>query len=802
MPSVAVFSWNVGHAKCADFPIPSENTDIRAICLQETHRGEIDQFVSNVNERNDGYNTLLHTNAEEMVLIVQLRAGVSVSLSEVKVTKYIANNPKIPEKGFIIASFLMDDLRYYFISSHLPANRTEQHLQHRIDMVQEVMNHLKKNHPKLENGVVFWGGDLNFRYKISSEDSNIEWDALTSKDLLEQDELKTELASNPNLEGFQEQEIHFEPTYKYIVGSDNLTKDRIPAFCDRVLYKLSGEGVKVEERKYFSKRMEDGYSDSDHRPVIAEFEVSVENIRGDDEEEEIEIEIGNDIDFIDINMGDGGEVENKKIIDKHHDTSKEEAEAEDTFELPAQFAGSLANNAETSDDDDEFDFGNDDVTDLLDSEHSKSDTPAPAKLGSFRVMGSMEEEENNEEEQSENENENEKVETTEKSIKDQRWQALQAVREQLKTVSATDDDESNIIIEEEEDIELDGPGNLDEEILEEDEEEEESEYNEEEYNEDGQDAVQAAMEMFEEQEEAEYNKVEEEEEERIKQMQEWDDVSAQRAKELENREKMSSERVGISGTTIKRTGLKPISVIEAIRLLKNEDYSDVEHQIVVERLDASACGCFGRKKSKLFRIDGGDSYRKFAFCLAKRSLVDANETHMRIFQTMHKKLTGGEHDVPRFSSAWQSIGFQGSNPATDLRAVGMFGPLQVLSFIESYHTLAIKLHQLSQDDVQNFPFVVSLFNISLLTLQMLRDGTLFPVLNKMGDVFKGLNKFFAAMVYRLYIDWKRNGCTVTDFHFLMKEIEGDARKKPNALLTALDKSDYSGEVITEGTLDF
>ncbi len=72
---------------------------------------------------------------------------------------------------------------------------------------------------------------------------------------------------------FQEQELQFAPTFKYNRESDQYDtseKMRIPAYCDRILYR----GDRIQQHLY--DRLE--IKMSDHRPVIADFTAQVVNI--------------------------------------------------------------------------------------------------------------------------------------------------------------------------------------------------------------------------------------------------------------------------------------------------------------------------------------------------------------------------------------------------------------------------------------------------------------------------------------------------------------------------------------------
>jgi len=58
---------------------------------------------------------------------------------------------------------------------------------------------------------------------------------------------------------------------------------------------------------------------------------------------------------------------------------------------------------------------------------------------------------------------------------------------------------------------------------------------------------------------------------------------------------------------------------------------------------------------------------------------------MRMLQTVYKKLTGAKRNCARISLSWEVIGFQGSDPATDFRDMGMLPVLCMLYLVE-HHT--------------------------------------------------------------------------------------------------------------------
>ncbi|KEG14985.1 endonuclease/Exonuclease/phosphatase [Trypanosoma grayi] len=132
-----------------------------------------------------------------------------------------------------------------------------------------------------EFDLVFFGGDLN--YRINGTRKAIEYIIKQHKDirsiLIHNDQLNLERAKGVVFHRFQEGKLLFRPTYKYEIDHDayNFTKkkDRMPAYCDRVLYKtrLRSGSSRVKIRLYTDVQQ---VRTSDHRPVVAIFDVATQ----------------------------------------------------------------------------------------------------------------------------------------------------------------------------------------------------------------------------------------------------------------------------------------------------------------------------------------------------------------------------------------------------------------------------------------------------------------------------------------------------------------------------------------------
>ncbi|RNF08905.1 endonuclease/Exonuclease/phosphatase [Trypanosoma rangeli] len=130
-----------------------------------------------------------------------------------------------------------------------------------------------------EFDLVFFGGDLN--YRINGTRRAIEYMIKSDRDirsvLAHNDQLNLERAKGIVFRRFCEGNLLFRPTYKYEIEQDvyNYTKkkDRMPAYCDRVLYKRGRDSRAgtVKIRLYTDVPQ---VRTSDHRPIVAIFDVA------------------------------------------------------------------------------------------------------------------------------------------------------------------------------------------------------------------------------------------------------------------------------------------------------------------------------------------------------------------------------------------------------------------------------------------------------------------------------------------------------------------------------------------------
>ena len=131
--------------------------------------------------------------------------------------------------------------------------------------------------------------------------------------------------------------------------------------------------------------------------------------------------------------------------------------------------------------------------------------------------------------------------------------------------------------------------------------------------------------------------------------------------------------------------------------------------------------CFKRPTSEKL-----ENEKKLIFAIAKCPFDNNNPLHYHVLLTLFKQLTGNKVDMPRYGSHWEQIGFQGTDPATDLRGIGFLGLIQALYFVMTPEMLPLakEIYVLSQNPAQEFPLMVLSFNVTRIALHALRDGLL------------------------------------------------------------------------------
>ena len=165
--------------------------------------------------------------------------------------------------------------------------------------------------------------------------------------------------------------------------------------------------------------------------------------------------------------------------------------------------------------------------------------------------------------------------------------------------------------------------------------------------------------------------------------------------------------------------------------------------------------------------------------------------------SIYRTVTKSDSLPPRFGPQWEVIGFQGNDPATDLRGAGVLALLQMLHLAGRRPKLVESVFATSASGTA-FPMMVVSINLTQISLQALRGGAITkeanrapPTKGKQG--YEPVYETFHSGTPLASSTWFASGSArrlgIQDFGNLRKEIETLALKKPAKLLAALKEYD-------------
>eukprot|EP00744_Colponema_vietnamica_P011157 GILI01015699.1.p1 GENE.GILI01015699.1~~GILI01015699.1.p1 ORF type:complete len:290 (+),score=89.20 GILI01015699.1:779-1648(+) len=245
-------------------------------------------------------------------------------------------------------------------------------------------------------------------------------------------------------------------------------------------------------------------------------------------------------------------------------------------------------------------------------------------------------------------------------------------------------------------------------------------------------------------------------------MRAWDDVS-KISQEVMNKPKP----IGLQEASLQT----PITFKQAWIHFKTLPLTEQKALITAEADNTVECYCAcGSISMNRLRHSFLEAERDQIFAIAKLDFDDSDSVHHRVLQTIFKRLTGNQVDCPRYGKHWELIGFQGEDPVTDLRGLGMLGPLLMLAFLNEHEDMCKQIHRISRDEIQNFPFAATAINMAKVTIEALREGRLHQLCNRRSEVMTSVVSFFMGTYYDWYRRWKEGWKTIADAGYVLNEV--------------------------------
>ncbi|KAA8893460.1 SacI homology domain-containing protein [Sphaerosporella brunnea] len=205
-------------------------------------------------------------------LFILVRSSVLANIKNVEGSlKKTGMSGVAGNKGAVAIRFEYANTPMCFVTAHLAAGFSNYDERNRD--YSTIVNGLvfQRGRKIDDHDAVIWLGDFNYRIDLSDEKVRRLVDLGDLQTLYHNDQLHLQMVAGSTFPYYNESRITFNPTYKYDIGTDvydTSEKSRIPAWCDRVLWK--GKGL-----RQLSYGCASNIRFSDHRPVFSTFQCDV-----------------------------------------------------------------------------------------------------------------------------------------------------------------------------------------------------------------------------------------------------------------------------------------------------------------------------------------------------------------------------------------------------------------------------------------------------------------------------------------------------------------------------------------------
>ncbi|XP_003387436.1 PREDICTED: ELMO domain-containing protein 1-like [Amphimedon queenslandica] len=133
------------------------------------------------------------------------------------------------------------------------------------------------------------------------------------------------------------------------------------------------------------------------------------------------------------------------------------------------------------------------------------------------------------------------------------------------------------------------------------------------------------------------------------------------------------------------------------------------------------------------------------------SYLSENDEHEQQLTKLWSLLVPQTELKARFGTHWGTIGFQGKDPATDFRGMGMLGLYCLVYFAEMHSGKARQVLGFSQHPTKGYPLAITSINITQIVYSLLLNSHLdyYLYLKSRGNV-PTINDFMEAHCYVMY----------------------------------------------------
>ncbi|KAK2880034.1 hypothetical protein FQN49_000640 [Arthroderma sp. PD_2] len=173
-------------------------------------------------------------------------------------------------KGAVAIRMEYCNTKICFVTAHLAAGFSNYEERNRDYQTIAQGLRFQRSRTIAAHDTIIWFGDFNYRIGLSNERVRPLIEKGDIDTLYQNDQLNIQMVAGLAFPFYMEGPITFPPTYRYDNGTDlydTSEKQRIPAWCDRILWK----GNNLRQVAYHTAPLKF----SDHRPVYAVFECEI-----------------------------------------------------------------------------------------------------------------------------------------------------------------------------------------------------------------------------------------------------------------------------------------------------------------------------------------------------------------------------------------------------------------------------------------------------------------------------------------------------------------------------------------------
>ena len=192
---------------------------------------------------------------------------------------------------------------------------------------------------------------------------------------------------------------------------------------------------------------------------------------------------------------------------------------------------------------------------------------------------------------------------------------------------------------------------------------------------------------------------------------------------------------------------------------KNVFYSDlkeldnsIEKDILLDtELYPVKCPFFLNLSSSLPAI----STARAIFIASHTPFDDRNELHIELLHSLYFSITKSTEIPERTGSHWEVIGFQGSDPVSDLRGTGILGLYLPFQMFAEHQQIAKAVINAAHTPGREFPMMLILIAVAGATINVTQNTDILLKSENVHDGFRIAGLFFAGTALMIANEWNK-----------------------------------------------